>query len=242
MRWRPQQVDRRVGVVEGRELAVGLVEQDGDVARDLRDEVGDRVVRQRRARRVVRVADDDHPRGDGDLPQHRLQVVLLALVERDADRPGARGRLEVRVDAEGGPGVDELGAGLEQRVAGGQEHVAGPVADRDARGGHAVAVAQRAPQRVVRRVRVAVEGPQRPGDRLDDRRQRRVRRLVRRELGDVLGDRVGRRGRVGRDAPDALAELEGHAPIVPYCAASRSSRSARASRRYTWRATWSSPA
>ena len=241
MRWRPSRSTDASGSSRV-ELAVGLVEQDGDVTRHLRDEVGDRVVRQRRARRVVRVADDDQPRCDGDLAEHRVEVVLLALVERDADRPRARGGLEVRVDAERGPGVDELGAGLEQGVAGGQEHVAGPVADGDARGGHAVAVAQRAPQRVVRRVRVAVERPQRPRDGLDHRRERRVGRLVRRELGDVLGERVGRRRRVGRDAPDALAELEGHAPIVAYCAASRSSRSPRASRRYTWRATWSSPA
>ena len=61
-------------------------------------------------------------------------------VERDLDRAGARGGREVRVDAERRPGVDELGAGLEQRLAGGEQDVAGAVADRDPAGGHAVAV------------------------------------------------------------------------------------------------------
>jgi hypothetical protein len=32
---------------------------------------------------------------DGDLGQHRVEVVLVALVERHADRAGARGGLQV---------------------------------------------------------------------------------------------------------------------------------------------------
>ena len=59
------------------------------------------------------------------------QVVALIGVERDGHRARAGGGAEVRVDGEGRPRVDELGARLEQRLAGGQQDVAGAVADRD---------------------------------------------------------------------------------------------------------------
>ena len=78
---------------------------------------------------------------------HRGEVVALVAVERHADLGRARRGREVRVDRERRPRVDELGAGLEQRLAGGQQDLDRPVADRDARGGHAVAVAQRGAQR-----------------------------------------------------------------------------------------------
>ena len=63
--------------------------------------------------------------------EHRLQVVALLGVERDGDRARAGRRGQVRVDREGGPRVDELRAGLEQRLAGREQDVAGAVADRD---------------------------------------------------------------------------------------------------------------
>src|SRR3712207_8958638 len=49
----------------------------------LRHEVRDPVEGQRRRRRVVRVADEDHARGDGDLAQHGVEVVLEGGIERD---------------------------------------------------------------------------------------------------------------------------------------------------------------
>ena len=63
--------------------------------------------------------------------EHRVEVVALVGVERDGDRARAGGGGEVRVDRERRPRVDELGAGLEQRLAGGEQDVARAVADRD---------------------------------------------------------------------------------------------------------------
>ena len=62
-----EQLDRVLGVLQQRELDVGLVEDHGDVARDPRDERRDLGERQRRRGRVVRVADDHEPRRAGDL-------------------------------------------------------------------------------------------------------------------------------------------------------------------------------
>ena len=64
---------------------------------------------------------------------------------------------EVRVDRERRPRVHELGAGLEQRLAGGEQDVARAVADRDPRGRHFVALGQALAQDRVGRVGVAVE-------------------------------------------------------------------------------------
>jgi hypothetical protein len=114
----------------------------------------------------------------------------------------ARG--EVRVDGERRPRVHELRARLQQRLAGGEQDVARAVADRDARGGHAVAVAELLAQQRVGRVGVAVERAQMPVDRLAHRRQRRIRRLVAGQAHQrlLLGVAAGRR--VDGDAPDAL--------------------------------------
>ena len=73
----------------------------------------------------------DEPRGGGDLARHRVEVVAVVGVDRHLDRARARRGREVRVDAEARPGVDDLGARLEQRLAGGQQDVARAVADRD---------------------------------------------------------------------------------------------------------------
>ena len=126
-----EQRDRLVGVLEDVELAVGLVEDHGDVARDVGDERRDLLERQRGRGRVVRVADDDQPRGDGDLLAHLREVVAVLGVDGHLDRARAGGGREVRVDGERRPRVDDLRPGLEQRVAGGEQDVAGAVADRD---------------------------------------------------------------------------------------------------------------
>ena len=135
----------------------------------------------------------------------------MRVVERHLDRARAGGGGEVRVDRERRPGVDELRAGLEQRLAGGEQDVAGAVADRDPVRGHAVAVRERLAQRRVGRIRVAVGAGQRGGGRLDDRRDRRVGRLVGGQHRHGPLERVAVGGRVDRDAPDAVGELDGHA-------------------------------
>jgi hypothetical protein len=68
------------------------------------------------------------------------RVAAVLGVERHLDRGRPRRGGEVRIDRERRPGVDHLGAGLEQRVAGRQQHVARAVADRDPVRRHAVPV------------------------------------------------------------------------------------------------------
>ena len=97
----------------------------------------DRGGRQRRRARVVRVADDHHPRGRGDLAGHRLEVVLPGVVQGDRDRPGAGHGGQVRVDRERRPGVHHLRAGLEHRLGRREQQLAGAVADGDAPDRHA---------------------------------------------------------------------------------------------------------
>ena len=89
-----EQVDRRVGVVEQVELAVGLVEDHATSGGTRSTNAAIVVERQRGARRVVGVADDDQPRGDRDLGGHRVEVVAVAVVERHpiAVAPDAAGR------------------------------------------------------------------------------------------------------------------------------------------------------
>ena len=117
--------------------------------RHLCEETGDVGERDGGAGGIVGVADEHEPCGDGELAQHGWQVVALVTVERDCDGTSAGGSGEVRVDGEGRPGVDELGAWLEQRLAGSKQDVAGAVADGDARRGHAVTVAERLTQQRV---------------------------------------------------------------------------------------------
>ena len=142
--------------------------------------------------------------------------MALLGVERDGHRARAGGGGEVRVDRERRPRVDELGAGLEQSLAGGEQDVAGAVADRDPRRGHAVAVGQAGAEDRVGRVGVAVERGERAFDRLAHLRQRRVGRLVAGKAHEGLLLGVAARGRIDGDARDPLCELEGHLePIVP---------------------------
>ena len=129
-------------------------------------------------------------------------------VDRDRACPGRR--REVRVDAEARPCVDELGAGLEQRLARGEQDVARPVADRDPVHRHAVAVAQGRAQRRARRIGVAVEAGERRADGVDHGGDRRVRRLVGGEQRDVAFQRVAGGGGVDGDPADPLGELDRH--------------------------------
>jgi hypothetical protein len=232
-----EQVERRVGVVVGLELDVGLVEDDGDVTGNPVAEGGDLGRRQVGRGRVVGVADDHQLGRGGDLGGHRIEVVDLALGERypDLPRPG-EGR-QVRVHRERGPGEDDLGARLAERVGGGEQDLAGPVADRDPAGLGLVALGQAAAQQRRVGVGVAVHRPRGLADRLDHLRVRWDRRLVRGELGDPgSGDRLRRvsgrdPGLVAGHPGELLGEGDGHRRSIvpgaaPYWAAWRSERSA----------------
>ncbi len=157
------------------------------------------------------------------------------------DRARARGRGEVRVDRERRPRVDELGAGLQQRLAGGEQDVAGAVADRDPRRRHAVAVGQALAQRRVGRVGVAVERPERAA-RSPPAPPAAAGTATRCWPAAPAGarSRVAAGGRIDRDAADALGELERHRPIVTNCRPTRPQRRAipgRSSAAYRSRAT-----
>ena len=143
-------------------------------------------------------------------------------------RPRGAGRREKRR-----PRVDELGARLEQRLAGGEQDVAGAVADRDPAGrarrsGRDSARAQRG----VRRVRVAVErrratfvtasttaGSGGYGDSLEA------------SIATGPSERVAVGGGIDGDAADRCAELDRPSALQATARRCRSSRSARASPR-----------
>ena len=151
-----EQVDGRVGVVERVELAVGLVDDHADVSGT------------RSTNAAMSASGSAVPVGLFGLQTITIRVATVtssAMPSRswrsssssgDDDRARAgRGR-HVRVHRERRPRVDHLGAGLEQRRAGGQQHVARAVAERDARAGDAVAVGERAPQAGAGRIGIAV--------------------------------------------------------------------------------------
>ena len=198
------------------------------MARQLGHELVDRRGWQGGGGRVVRVADDHDARGCGHLARHCLEVVLAGFVQRH--RRGARAghRGELRVHRERRPGIDELGAWLEHRLGGGEQQLAGAVADRDPAGGHAGALGDALAQRRALRVGVAVERAELCLDRLEHLRVRLEGGLVRGELHELAVEGVrGRRG-VHRDVAHARVELEAR-----HCAPWRSRRSDSASRKYT---------
>ena len=164
---------------------------------------------------VVGVADQDQPRGDGDLGLNRIEVVPGFGVQRHLDPPRPGGGGEVGIDAERGPRVDDLCPRLEQRFAGREQDVARAVAERDPLLADPIAVGQRPPQGRVGRVGVAVHAGEDPLSGLDDFRQRREARLVRRQHRHVGPEVVAGGDWVVRDAADPLGEFEGHRPIVP---------------------------
>ncbi len=228
---------RRVGVVVGLELDVGLVEDHRHVRRDPLAEGGDLGRRDVGRGRVVRVADDQQLGRRRHLGRHRVEVVDVARGQRHADLSGAGQRRQVRIHREGRPGVDDLGAGLAERLGGGEEDLAGAVGDGDPARLGLVALGQAPAQQGRVGVGIAVHRRRRPLDRLDHLRVRREGRLVGGELGDVArGDRLGRLpgrdpGLVARHAGELLGESDRHRrPIVTdgggalYCAASRSVR------------------
>ncbi len=80
----PSSVTEDVGIVEDVELAVGLVDDHADVAPVRPRETRDVIERAARCTWVVRVATIDKACGDGDLAQHRIEVVAAPL--RRAER------------------------------------------------------------------------------------------------------------------------------------------------------------
>ncbi len=149
-------------------------------------------------------------------------------VERDLDRARAGRRRQLRVDAERRPRVDDLGAGLEQRLAGREQQVAGAVAERDPLGGDAVPLRQRAAQRRVRRVGIPVAAARsRRVAASTTCAQRRGRRIRWRRASPCR--RRGRSRRRPGSSGSSGSALRTRTPWGAYCAASRSARSARAS-------------
>ena len=139
----------------------------------------------------------------------------VAVTGTCTDVGGRRGDRD-RVGLEGPPRVDDLVAGVAERLQDlvDQRHRAGR--RRQVRGGYAEARGQRVVQRRGAHVRVAVHLLDHRGRRLDHARQRRVGVLVRAEL---VRRQAGPRGRrlarhVGGDLPDVLAggRGAGHAP------------------------------
>jgi hypothetical protein len=223
-----------------RVLAVGLVEDHADVARNALQEGLDLLQRQRGGRGVVGIADQDEPRGDGHLGGQGVEVVAVLGVERDLDPPGTRGGGQMRIDTERRPGVDDLGSGLEQGLPGRQQQVAGAVAQGDAVRGNAVALRQSPAERRVGRVGIAVHSGQHGLGGVDDRGAGRHPALVGGEHGHVVAHVVAGGQRVGGNPPDALTKLDCHlasrslprrAVHALYCADSRSRLSALASPR-----------
>ena len=222
------EVERLVRVLHHGELDVRLVEDHGDVARQVRHECADVLHGERRRGRVVRVADEDDPRGVRDLARHRLQVVPAGPVERHGDRAGARHRREVRVDRERRPRVDDLGAWLEHRLGRREQDLARPVADRDSLRREVAALGEPAAQHRRGRVRVAVEVRQLLRHGRAHGVVRPPRRLVRGQHRQVAVVAVALGRRVHRDLADSAGELD-----AGHCAPCRSVRSETASRRYT---------
>ena len=228
-----QQLDRGVGVAERqRELAVGLVEDHAHVRRDLCR--GSEVIASRSSAVEVGLF------GLQTSTSRVATVTSWAIASRSWRSSASSGTWiarrarcgrEMRIDAERRPRVDELGARLEQRLAGGEQDVAGAVAERDPLRRDAVAVRQRCRQRRRRTGRGSGGAPARPASR------RPTTDLGSGANGDSLEasiatsapEVVARGDRIDRDAADALCELDRHRPI--YCADSRSARSARASPR-----------
>ena len=243
-----QQVERGVRVLDGLELDVGLVEDHEHVRRDALEQRADRVAREVRAGRVVRVADQHQPRLLGDRGRHRIQVVDVPVGQRHRHLAGIGRGGQVRIHRERRPRVDDLAPRLEQRLGRGEQDLAGAVAHRDARDRVLVAVRERAPQGAGAGIGIAVHLAGGPADRLHDALDGRERRLVRRQHRDARRLPRGGLGAVGpgrvvRNARQALYEGDGtHAGTAYRCgrywAASRSARSARASRRYTCWGAW----
>ena len=133
------------------------------------------------SRRVVRVADEDHPGPGGDRGRHLVQVVRL--VPERHQQLGRAGQLDQpRVGLERAPRVQHLTAGLGdglQQLLGDAHRAA---SHRDVRGRDAVAPRDRLGQRdrPVVRVPVDVRGCLR--DDLHHRGERAVRGLVGRQL------------------------------------------------------------
>ncbi len=135
---------------------------------------------------VVRVADADELGGGGDLGEHRLEVVDVALREGNADLAGTGERRQVRVDRERRPGEEDLVAGLTQRLRGSKQDLAGAVADGNPRRIGVEALGDPAAQTARVLVRIAVESVGGPGEGLDHCRMGAPGRLVGGQLDDVL--------------------------------------------------------
>ena len=192
----------------GREVDVGLVDDDHDVVGDVGDEAGDLLVGEGGAGRVVGRADDD---GDGvgrDRCAHRVKVVGGVRKELDGHGVASHGRDGDRVGLEGTPGVDDLAAGLADGGQRRDEDRRGTGAHAHLVGADAEALREGLAQGRSRQVGVAVDGLEFAGDRLKHRGAGRRRHLV---GGDLDGVGRGLAGDVARQGGDGGTDAQvGH--------------------------------
>ena len=171
------------------------------------------------------IADDDDLGRRGDLLEHRVQVVLVRVVQRHSDLSRSRERSHVGVNRERGPCEQDLVAVLAEGLRGGEQELAAPVGDSDRGGVGVVALGDPAAEKRRARIGIAVHRARGTLDRSNDVGVRSPRRLVRGELGDVLGGDCLRRlagGNAGLVAGNLVQAFGG---ANRHCAECRSARS-----------------
>ena len=195
-----------VGIVHV--LEVRLVEHDEHVLGHAVEEGEQLGTPVRRAGRVVRMTDVDELRARPDRGEQAVEVVRV-VAQRHPPRHRAKFDRVEDITRERRPAADDLVVRLERCLG---DHRVGPRGHDHLLEGDAVQLGQGGPQRVRRPVRVAVQLPREPLDRLDGGRERRERAFVRGELDDSREPQLalhlldGLAGLVRDDVRDRAAE------------------------------------
>src|SRR5918994_50401 len=166
-------------------LEVRLVEHGEHVPGDTCEVRVQLLTRRHRPRRVVRRRDVDELRLPPDRIEQRVEIVVV-VDERHLARYGAQLHRVEHVADEGGPGGDDLVAGIERGDGEMADDRIGTCSRDDVCGLDPVACGERVAEVEGAAVGVAVEGTGAPLERLDRGRQRSPRPLVRRELDDPV--------------------------------------------------------
>ena len=132
----------------------------------------------RRAGRVVRVADEDQAGACSDRSGHCGQIVTLVGGERDRNGSGPGHLNQDRVSLEGTPGENHFIAGTGTRVNQLGGHLDRAGAESQVGGLHVESLGDARGDLGRSHARVEVDVPERLGDAHHDRRQRRKRVLV----------------------------------------------------------------
>src|SRR4051794_20856478 len=171
-----------IGIVLGvHVLEIRLVQNGEDVRRDLLEIRVDRIAPDHRPGRVVGVAEVNDLRPATDRAEDRLDVIAVV---REWHPLGDGSELERIEDVarEARPAADDLVSRVEQRERQVHEHGIRPGRQRHVLHVDAVALGERAAQKVGAAVRVAVELGRAPLDRLERLREGPVLALVGRKL------------------------------------------------------------